>query len=188
MNMKILFTILVIILSSQAFSQSKLYKPGEVDLGLIVAFPTNEDLNIGFGGYLEPRYNLSDRISAGVRFEAVAIASDEGAIVNGDVVEINVSGVTSFLFTGDYYFTDTYVRPFAGVGLGIFILGDVEYVTEDVVTDHLGTRFGYAPRIGIEVGHLRLTAEYNLITGMTKINSRDYIGLKMAITIGGGRK
>ncbi|HLN54090.1 MAG TPA: hypothetical protein VK212_10310 [Lentimicrobium sp.] len=188
MRTKLLFVILGIFSCFGTNAQSKLYKAAEADIGLIVAFPTNPDLNIGFGGYFEPRYNVADRVSAGVRFEVVAIASNEGAIINGDVVEINVSGVTSFLLTGDYYFTDTYIRPFAGAGVGLFILGDVDYVSEQVVTDRLGTRFGYVPRIGIEASHLRLTAEYNIITGLTEINSRDYIGLKLAITIGGGRK
>lgn len=182
-----LLTLLIPFFSLSAFAQSKMYKPFEVDLGLSIAFPLNEDLKIGAGGYIEPKYNVHDQVAIGAKMEMVLIASDALVTINGDVVEVNVSGVTSFLGTADYYLTTTTLRPFIGVGAGVYIIGDVQYENDAVSSEHIGSRFGIAPRIGIVAGHFRIGVEYNIIPGLTASRSRDYIGLKLGFEIGGGK-
>lgn len=174
-------------LSLSLFGQSTQYKPFKVDLGLLVAFPLNDDLKIGGGGYIEPKYNIDDQFAGGLRIESVIIANNVLAEINGDMIDFNVSGITSFLLTGDYYFTTSPIRPFAGLGAGIFICGEVDYVNDVVSSYLLGTRFGIAPRIGVLAGHFRLGLEYNMIPGLPTVHSRDYLSLKIGFEIGGGK-
>ncbi|HLN72372.1 MAG TPA: OmpW family outer membrane protein [Prolixibacteraceae bacterium] len=186
MKARIIFVVLFF-LSIASYAQSTLYKPFEVDLGLVFAFPTNNDLKLGAGAYIEPKYNVTDNISVGFKSEVVIISSRE-ILIDGDVVEVSATGVTSFLLTGDYYFTTTTIRPFVGLGTGVYILGDIDYVSDAISTAHLGNRFGLAPRAGVVAGHFRLGLEYNIIPGVEKIKSKDYVGLKIGFEIGGGKK
>lgn len=187
MKTKILLVVSFFVLSITGFSQSILYKPFEVDLGIVVAFPTNDDLKIGFGGYIEPKYNIHDNIALGAKLEFVAIASRVLAEIDGDMVDVSVSGVTSLVATGDYYFTTDIFRPFVGIGGGLFILGDINYENDQLTSDHIGNRFGFVPRAGIVAGHFRLALEYNIIPGLEDLKKRDYVGVKLGFEIGGGK-
>lgn len=182
-----IFSFLLLSFRISVYAQSEFYKPFEVDAGLVIAFPISDNLQIGAGGYLEPKYNIHDNVALGFKLEFVAIASDALIGLNGDLVDINVSGITSFLITGDYYFTTSLIRPFIGAGTGIYFLGDVEYQNNIISTDPIGTRFGIAPRIGLVAGHFRLSTEFNYIPGLSGLKSRDYVGLKLGFEIGGGK-
>ncbi|MEO0734109.1 MAG: hypothetical protein AAFZ52_14835, partial [Bacteroidota bacterium] len=100
---------------------------------------------------------------------------------------IGASG--SYTLMGDYYFSDTKTtRAFAGLGLGYF--GGASVEVEDGNGDTVGEAdgggtIGLAPRVGYELGHLRLSAEYNLAF---KESVPNYFGLHLGITIGGGAK
>lgn len=182
-----LLVIAFFILSFSGYSQSTLYKPFEVDLGIVLAFPTNDDLKIGFGGYIEPKYNIHDNIALGAKLEFVAIASRVLAEIDGDMVDISVAGVRSLIATGDYYFTTEVFRPFIGIGGGIFILGDINYENDVLSSEHIGNHFGFVPRAGIVAGHFRLAVEYNIIPGLENLKKRDYVGVKLGFEIGGGK-
>ena len=79
-------------------------------------------------GTLEPAYRITDRISAGLRFQAAwfnrnfvatvqEISSFETISETGTETELTFG--TSFTFYGKYYFTNTSFRPYAGMGFGI---------------------------------------------------------------------
>lgn len=187
--MKSFFLLIVpiILTSLQGYSQSINYKPFEVDAGILIAFPVSDDLKFGAGGYLEPKYNIHDNVALGFKMELAAITSKALMEINGDLVEINISGITSFMITGDYYFTNDLIRPLAGIATGIYLLGDINYQNDIVSGEKIGTRFGIAPRVGVVAGHFRISAEYNYIPGLSGLKSRDYLGLKLGFEIGGGK-
>jgi outer membrane protein W len=101
----------------------------------------------------------------------------------------------SYTLNGQYYFNDKYVRPFVGVGLGLFTLASVNFNTSTGTTVNANevaaeTRFGFYPRIGIDVGHLNISIDYNIIpsTGITnggKVQN-NYLALRAGFSFGGG--
>ena len=78
--------------------------------------------------------------------------------------------MSSYLATGDYYFTNDYFRPFVGAGVGLFKLAAASFDNGDGSPDDLvcsSTKFGGMVRAGFEMGHFRLGVEYNLIGNTT---------------------
>ena len=188
---KITITITLTLLcgSFTAFSQSETFKPFKVDLGLLAAVPTGRVVGSGFGFYLEPKYAISDAISLGLRAERVIFGPGEK--YRGGTSSVTVVG--SYTVTGDYYFTTSKIRPFAGVALGIYTLGKLDAnvgcaggITADE-SRSLGTKFGFAPRVGVSLGHARLALAYNVILDQPKNFSKSYLAFKLGVEFGGGR-
>jgi hypothetical protein len=137
-----------------------------------------EGVGAGLAVGSEVRYNITDRISAGLKGE-VAIYSS-----TSDLENASVGAAVSTLLTGDYYFNTTSSRRlFAGIGIGQFGGASAKVDDEDLGT--AGSAFGVAPRVGYELGHLRLAVEYNL---PFKNTVSKYFGIQIAGTIGGGYK
>ncbi len=72
-------------------------------------------------------------------------------------------------------------------------MGSVEFSSMDANTDmepiEYGSKFGFAPRAGLLLGHFRLGLEYNVITGVdSDLDSRNYMSIKVGFEIGGGKK
>jgi hypothetical protein len=120
------------------------------------------------GGFLfsiEPKLALNDNLSVGVRVEG-----------EGDDVDTRIS----YLATGDYYFNTNQLRPFVGVGVGMFKSDAASSYNE------YSSKVGFTPRAGIEFGHRRLAVEYN-VAGKTGVYNNNYLGIKLGFFIGGGR-
>lgn len=168
-----------------ANAQSENYKSFKVDLGVLYGIGTAEEFSGGIGFYLEPKYNVSDNIAVGLKGEIAVIG---GADILGE--NVNISAIGSYLLTGDYYFSNSGIRPFGGLGIGIYTLGstEVDFGTVGGAVNY-GSKFGFAPRVGLLLGHFRLAAEYNVITGIEEgLASKNYIAIKAGFEIGGGRK
>jgi len=169
----IIFTLALFGLFSVTVSaQSSDFRLFELDFGLNLANPTsNQYLSEGNPLYIEPRFNITNNISAGVRWETVNI---ENTSLNTE------SRVRSRQFTVDYYLPgDT--RFFVGTGIGRYVYEDAGGETADV------SQFGFAPRAGVELGHFRAGVTYNIISG-NNLMSPDYVGINIGWVLWGGRK
>ena len=169
-----------------AGAQSTAFKPFKVDLAFGYAIPGGSGSKGGIIAAVEPKYSINDNITLGLRFEAAATArasvDDNGQKVVGDV---KASG--SYLVTGDYFFNTNKFRPFAGLGTGLFSLASANFDTDNGTGEvNAGTKFGFAPRVGFELGHFRTAIEYNIIGKTGSINN-NYLGIKLGFFIGGGR-
>ncbi len=187
--MKQLFIMLFSLLLMQAASAQetesyRVFKKFKVDVSLGYAIPAHSMGSGKKGGLLfviEPKYNVTDQVAVGLRMEGAAMAriADEGD--KGDI-KLNYS----YLATGDYYFSNKRFRPFAGLGAGIYTAGNIT-VDENTDADNLNipreSRFGVLTRIGFEYGHLRMGAEYNILS-----DKAGYFGFKIGVVIGGGKK
>ena len=189
------------VLSLSAMAQESDLKPFKCDVSLGYAIPGGSGSKGGILFVVEPKYGfMNNRLFGGFRMEGAMVARFGGTYdMYGDPQDISIKFSSSYLLTGDYYFTDNYkFRPFAGVGGGVFILAGIESNSN---SDELstGTKFGGMVRAGIELSHFRLGFEYNLVpkttftgwdqngdpvTGLTSKNS--YIGIKIGACIGGG--
>ena len=138
---------------------------------------------------LETAYRLSDAFAIGVRFETTSDAT------KGYVSEQSISSIT---INSQYYFSAKKVRPFIGAGLGqYFIAGRY---------DDIPKKFGFYPRLGIDMGHASLSLEYNMLPStsvdsdvfyldangvyhsLTDTFTFSYLGIKIGFFVGGGKK
>ena len=176
-------------------------KPFKVDLSVGYAIPGGEGTKGGIVLAVEPKYAVIPNLAIGLRMEGAIIAKFSGYDEDGNAMNTKVKAAGSYLATGDYYFTNNYaLRPFVGVGAGIFSLAGIE-VNSSSENISGGSKFGGMVRGGFEAGHFRIGLEYNIVpkttfegydsngnyvTGLT--SSNNYIGIKIGACIGGGRK
>jgi hypothetical protein len=170
------------------FEIVKHYKPFEVDLGMGYARPQGSGSKAGVLLYIEPRYNLLDRLSVGLKTEATAMARGYVDVTGTQQLSGDAGLSLSFLATSEYYFTTRLVRPFIGAGGGIYNLVGINATTSSggSVNVPAVTKFGGMARAGLEIWHIRAAVEYNFI-GKTNTINNNYIGLKIGIVLGGGQ-
>ncbi len=178
---KVLLLVAVLVAGMASVNaQSDNYKAFKVDVGGLYAIPSGDGAKAGVGFYIEPKYNMTDNIALGLKMEWAMMGSED---VMGQSVDVSALG--TYQVTGDYYFGDSKVRPFVGLGAGIYSLGTVEVGGVELDGDS-GSKFGFAPRAGLLLGHFRLGLEYNVITGLDESNN--YLSFKVGFEIGGGKK
>lgn len=193
---KIVLSILLLATVAIANAQYE-FKPFKVDVSLGYAIPGGEGAKGGVLFVVEPKYAVIPSVSVGLRMEAAIMARGR-TDANGNNAEADVKAAGSYLVTGDYYFTSSTVRPFAGAGLGIYSLAAAS--TEDNgASVSSGSKFGEMIRAGVELSHFRVGVEYNIVpkTTMEYVNvngvktttsmKNGYIGIKVGFCIGGGK-
>lgn len=191
--LKICLSFFSLTLSLSLLAQDKFeiihhYKPFKVDMGLGYAHPQGKGNKAGALLYLEPKVNLLDKLSVGIRTEATAMA--RGYInVNNTSVTGDAGLSLSFLGTADYYFINRVVRPYIGAGAGIYNLVGVVATSSDggSVNIPAETKFGGMVRAGLEIWHFRIGLEYNMIQ-KSALTDNNYLGIKFGIVFGGGVK
>lgn len=185
---------LVCLISTAAIAQDeneRIFKPFKVDVSLGYALPLGGGIG-SRGGILfaiEPKYALVDQFAVGLRLEGAAMARQ--VFVNNSNLEGDVQLNGSYLLTGDYYLSKNGFRPFLGAGAGIYSVAGA-YVSAGTQVDEADilteSKFGGMFRAGFEAGHFRLGIEYNLI-GKTDFSlNNNYMGFKLGLCIGGGRR
>src|SRR6266542_2719344 len=178
----ILFLFLSLHALINAFAQSRTYKPFKLDLAIGLLFPTgNTFLDERFLFAMEPKYNLTDQLSLGLRMEVAPYTNFAGSSN-----EFVVKSVSSYLLTSDYFFNNAKkFRPFIGIGTGIF-LQTIRSNGFPIVTTK-EKKFGLETRVGLERNHFRLALEYNT-TFNNQESKMNYISLKMGVFLWGNRK
>lgn len=169
-------------LSAQAQDGDRIFKKFKVDVSLGYAIPQvtqgSGGNNAGFLFAIEPKYAVMDQLSVGLRMEGAAMVNVD---VDGEKGKAQVNA--SYLATGDYYFSNDKLRPFGGIGAGIYSSASVSSDDDNIDDIPVASKFGFMARGGIEYGHLRIGIEYNFVA-----DKAGYLGLKIGGVIGGGRK
>jgi hypothetical protein len=189
--LKIIFAFASVLICFSISAQDKFevvhhYKRFKVDLGMGYARPQGKGSKAGVLLYMEPKYNVVDKLSVGLRTEATAMARGYVDVNNSKVTGKAGLGL-SFLATGDYYFNNRLARPFAGAGAGIYNLISLEATTSNggSISIPSTTKFGTMIRAGVEVWHVRAAIEYNFVP-KTGLITNNYLGIKIGIVLGGG--
>ena len=184
MKKVIVFALVVFMVSTSIKAQVTAFK---FEIGGLYGLPTDKDLyKGGVGFYAHPSYYLGDQINIGIKAESVIIG---GASKLG--TSVSISAIGSYLVTSNYYFTVSKVRPYVGLGVGMYTLGsatvsaDPNNSSEPVV---FGDKFGVAPKIGLDLGHFTLNFSYNLIFGLEGDNDKNYMTAGIGVFFGGGVK
>jgi outer membrane protein X len=182
---KILFTA-VLICGLALTMQAQEFKPFRFDAGVGYGLPFSDGLDGGVQFYLEPKYEIVDKIAVGLRWEGSLFA---GADINGQSVDVKLS--SAYLVTGDYYLTNNKFRPFVGIGLGIYSIGGVSVGDNAVDAVDAKSNFGGLIRAGFDVSHFRLTLSYNYGGKTKSIELKDetfhYLGVTVGFYLGGGK-
>jgi outer membrane protein X len=186
---------------ASAHAQARSYEPIRVDSGLIGSYVSASG-RAGFGGVVEPKFNVHDNIAVGARFEGAIMFGGEIGPDSGTKVQLGV--VAAGLIKGEYLVGTSAVRPFIGFGLGVF-----DMISQSVeagpgtagVDQRAGRYFGIAPQLGINLGRLRLAATYNMILGadievrqmvgnveQSTTYSQNYLSFEMSFRFGGRKK
>jgi outer membrane protein X len=177
----ILFFILICCISKAQISPLK--------LALGLGYAENRfRKGIGNGGlfYAEPAYQFSENLLIGFRIEDAAMTRGISTSSND-----HLSSTVSFTLNGQHYFSDNYARPFIGLGFGIYSMAPVisGNTSNERQNAGSGTSFGLYPRVGIDVGHLNLTVDYNVIPSYDVPRDRkvvnSYLAMKAGFSFGG---
>ncbi|MFZ5973744.1 MAG: outer membrane beta-barrel protein [Bacteroidota bacterium] len=187
------------------------YKPVKVGIGLGYASPAGEGSKGGALFYLEPAYRVNDQIAVGLRLEG-AVVGRVAVVANSTSgsAEAEVSANASYTANGQYYFLNGTFRPFAGAGFGVYSVASAKVSGSSSGSGSAssevggGTKFGFYPRLGFDLGHFSFNLEYNVIpktettvivadgsggtsTAQSTVKN-SYLGVKFGFFIGGGRK
>ncbi|MDR3712105.1 MAG: hypothetical protein P4L51_04770 [Puia sp.] len=122
---------------------------------------------------------MSDDFALGFRFEGAGLGSEYN---DGTKNRVKVSLLTSYCLTGDYYFTKTGFRAFAGGGAGLFSQKAIVGNSGDNISVS-ASKFGIFPRIGFETGHFRMSAIYDVVGA-----NANYLAFTVGFFVGGGKK
>ncbi|MBD1392471.1 hypothetical protein [Mucilaginibacter glaciei] len=175
-----------------ARSQSENFRAFKVDFSLGYASPANSGSGAGSssGGVsftLHPHYRLSDQFAVGLRVDAALLGYSTYDAVSNTFSASQIASLTSYALTGEYYLMDGGFRPFIGAGAGVFSQSSIQVLDANGSTIVNGTllesKIGVFPEVGFEVGHFRVSGDYNFLP-----NKAGYLGVKMGFFFGGGRK
>ncbi len=215
--MKQLFVGVLSLTTMVSMAQKPIPKPFKVDVSLGYGKPLGNDSKAGLLFSIEPKYSLTNRITVGFRIEASAInMMGKRSDVNYSSEASSFTKLSSrndraesYVLTADYYLSKGKIRPFVGAGFGLYKVIPAENLNfqsgsyaRAIQEDK---KIGGLIRAGVEAGHFRLSMEYNLVpksagvqivessaNGVSFINTpavkNSYLGIKLGVTIGGGRK
>jgi outer membrane protein W len=184
MKKSLLLFAIVIGFAVAAKAQSANYHNFKVDIGIGYAIPSEssgtDGTKAGVTFTIQPHYRLSDDLALGLRFEGAALGDRNET--DGDT-KVHISVLTSYCATGEYYLTEKGVRPFVGAGLGIFAQSVSINSDSEGSASASASKFGVFPEAGIEAGHFRLSADYDIIG-----SNLSYFSIKIGAFFGGGSR
>ncbi|MFK8104062.1 MAG: hypothetical protein AB8G15_16130 [Saprospiraceae bacterium] len=202
--MRICLLITLLLSLMQLNAQEKNNLKIAIEAGILPLAPNSEKL--AFFLTLEPKLRVFENTFLGLRCGATL---NSHTFDNKDNTQFNISdegesAVVSFVPNFDYYFDGNSLGFYAGVGLGFYLMSDIDVsraivinTSEDVFEIRVNKRIGLLLRGGVEFGKLRFGLEYNFIPKATieipneqvigTVTNR-YLGLSVGLMIGVGKK
>lgn len=165
-----------------ARAQARSYQPIRVDLTVFGAYAPSDATAWGIGAAVEPKFNLTDNVSIGLRLEGSGFVTQDVSVSSGGS-EVSVSqgarAVSAYLAKADYYFGTSSSRPFVGLGLGLYKIGSAsQSVSGGSVVQSAAALdgFGFCPQIGVNFGGFRMAATYHMVTGGDLVVATQAVG------------
>jgi hypothetical protein len=175
---KVLLTLITIFAINGVASAQFEVENLKADVMLGYAKPSGGTASGGFNMLIEPKYNLNDNIAVGLQFGLTFLGSGDNSGV------LSISALKNYSLTGEYYLGESRVRPFAGLGAGLYQTGS--FTVKDIKGNEVETAgsnlFGFAPRVGLQLGHFRIATEYHLV------KDSNFLTINLGFTIGGGSR
>ena len=174
------------------------YEQIRVDVGMTGSSVSISDRN-GVGFVTEIKVNVHDNVAIGGRVEFAVMF---GGLVDDEELPFGMAACG--LVKGEYLLGTGPVRPFVGIGLGVYSIGShtiIDDAGDSRIDTTVGRYVGVAPAVGVDLGRLRLAATYNAILGTSveyrtmsggleqrETLSQNYLSLEASLRFGGGRK
>jgi hypothetical protein len=192
-----------------ARAQAPSYQPIRVDLTFYGAYAPGDATSWGGGVAIEPKYNATDQLAVGLRFDAAGFVTQDVKVSSGTgnaSISQGARAITTVLAKADYYLTTSAARPFVGLGLGLYRIGaGTQSVSGGTVVQSAGAfrGFGVAPQAGVNFGGFRLAATYHVVMGGDRVIatqaigasaptevklSKNFLSFELGGTFGGGRR
>jgi hypothetical protein len=186
------FALCALLLAPVAAAQEKTFDLFEVEAGIAGLYGHGFN-TFGFGGVSEMKVNINPRWSAGARVDAgIQFAGNISSEFTAFTLAINVATLAK----GEFYLTESGIRPFVGLGAGVYwlTLQSVDAGGSGIPSVYQGVqrRWGVAPQLGIDFGGVRLAATYNALfdadlsvtqsvngTPQNVQNTRNFIALEL---------
>lgn len=193
--------------AAPAGAQAPSYQPVRVDLTAYAAYASADATSWGVGAALEAKYNATDHLAVGARFEGAGFVTQEVTVGSGTSTSVSqgARGVSAYSAKAEWYLTASPARPFVGLGLGYYRIGagtqSVSSGGTVVQTAAAFRGFGVSPQLGVNFGGFRMAATYHLIGGgdMTVVTqavgttprevtlAKNFFAFEIGGTIGGRR-
>lgn len=183
--------VVLLLVTADAQAQSQNFQLFRMDSGLVGAYAPGDLSGYGIGGFVEPKFNATDRIAVGARLEGSVLMGMQ--IAGSENVAVGMTSQAATLAKGEYFLSTRKVRPFIGLGAGMYTLASSGGGTSGANVS-AGRYFGVAPQLGVNLGGFRLAGTYhmifgdNLVTlsaGNTQKVSRNYASLDIGFQFGG---
>ncbi|QHT66990.1 porin family protein [Rhodocytophaga rosea] len=194
--MKKLMTLCLCVSAFSAIAQE--FKPFKINGSIGLAAPVSEQQKAGFLFSVEPKYGITDHFDVGVHLEVAYLRRvlDEQTL---GAESLDEGAATSYILTASYLFSKGHIRPYLRAGFGNYRVYATSFETPNPQSTYITTapvsRPGGMLAVGVKVGHVHLSAEYNLIassktnTPTLKVNNHNsYLGFKAGIDLGGGER
>lgn len=182
---KLHYLIFLFIISTKVFGQSE-FRPWKVEVGVLFGELTFYNSGI-LAPSIEPKYNLTDNLTIGLRGEYILFANEDLPDPNNPHFGNFKSdgSILSLAPMAEWNFTKYKIRPYLGLGGGYFLLQS-SHVNDFInLQENLPTG-GLVCRGGLSFGHVRVSGEYNYI--FSDAVNFNYFSLKLGYEIGGGKK
>ncbi|MCA9678278.1 MAG: hypothetical protein H6709_01880 [Kofleriaceae bacterium] len=170
--------------------------PIRVDVGLTGSIVGVSDRN-GTGFVAEIKAGVADHVAVGGRVELAVMF---GGQVGDEDLPFGMAAAG--LVKGEYLVGGGGVRPFAGLGAGVYAIAAYTIVSDPAgasgVSTTTGRYFGVAPQLGVDLGRVRVAATYNAIVGTSveyqqtsggvthrETFSQRYLSLELSFRFGG---
>lgn len=152
---------------------------------------------------IEPQFGLSNSLDIGLRFEQAFIKRPE---ILDEVImyQSQAQSIMSGALTVTYRIgTSSTVRPYIGVGAGVYYVGKSEQIFEESLNSYFAyplpaaAKPGGLGRVGVALGPVLLEGAYNLVSDTNVENTvarktlagkNSYFSLKVGYSFGGGAR
>ncbi|WP_372753393.1 outer membrane beta-barrel protein [Labilibaculum sp.] len=157
------------------------FRSFRIDLGASYSNPGGDELDAGFGFYVNPKFHVNDNLLLGAKYESTELTA-----VDEDYLD--VSTIYCYATTIDYYVSNDNLRPFAGIDIGIYELESITSRSMGQNTEiELGSKLGISPKIGLSFGHLDICFQYSLIFDQNeRFDDFNHSSIKLGFHLGGG--
>lgn len=196
-----LLATLLLASTSQAQSGFKLnIAAGFAKFQKAAKFSTSDQPKGGLVYSIEPQFGLGDNIDIGLRFEQAFIKRpeilDEVLLFQSQTQSMLSGALTLTYRIGN----SSSVRPFVGVGAGMYYAGKSDQTFYDTMNSYSEyplsgkAKLGGLGRVGVALGPVTLEGAYNLVSNSTVTNTvarltlvgqNSYFTLKAGYTFGG---
>lgn len=157
----------ILTISFSAFPLAESYGPVRVETGIILPFEFGNFKQSGFGIIIEPKLNITDNLSVGLR-------AHWGLMLGGR--SESATAMICYMLKADYFFNTNEIRPYVTFGLGLNPIASAytkelqtwnsyygTYESENENVSSSETFFSIFPGAGINLGSFRFGVGMNFV-------------------------